>query len=129
LRAPAGWERPPPAFDGVGDLVEVDDANLPPELAAAISAVLAPAARGAVRLSALLDAARGRGDPPRLTETVWAACLWVWVSDHAADEDAQPCDEGLSQLLATLAAHDDGTLLADPEFGGPDLVVGSQVPR
>jgi hypothetical protein len=126
LRAPVSWERPAPAFDSVGDLVDIDDANLPAELAGAVRSVLASTAYETVRLSALLKAARSRQDPPpRLVETVWSACLWIWVSDNAADEDAQPADAGLSQLLAVLAAADDGTPLTDEQFGGPDLLIGA----
>ena len=124
LRAPMTWERPAPAYDDVGDLVDVDDANLPAELVAALIAVLAAAVAGPVRLSALLDEARGVGGPDRLRDTVWAACLWVWLADSDIDEDAQPSDAGLAQLLAGLAAVDDGALLADAEYGGPDLLVG-----
>lgn len=130
LRAPAGWEqRPAPTFDDIGDLIDVDDANLSAELAGLARAVIAPAAREAMRLSALLDAACAQNGPRRLAETVWAACLWVWVSDNAIDEDAQPQDVGLAQLLAALVAVDDGTPLAHTEFGGPDLLIGSAARR
>ncbi len=124
LRAPASWERPAPAYDGIGDLIDVDDANLPAELAGAVRAVLALAAHEPVRLSALLGAAGTEHGPDRLRDTVWAACLWVWVSDNTVDEDAQPSDAGLSELLAGLVAIEDGEQLAGGEFGGPDLLVG-----
>jgi hypothetical protein len=124
LQAPATWERPPPAYDQVGDLVDVDDANLPTGLAAAITAVLAPAADAPVRLSALLDAARNAGGPQRLCDTLWAACLWLWLADSDVDDDAEPSDAGLAQLLAGLLAVDDGERLADVDYAGPDLLVG-----
>jgi hypothetical protein len=124
LRAPTTWERPAPAYDDVGDLVDVDDANLPAELVAALIAVLAAAGAGPVRLSTLLDEARAAHGPDRLGDTVWAACLWVWLADSEVDDDTQPSDAGLAQLLAGLAAVDDGVLLADAEYAGLDLLVG-----
>jgi hypothetical protein len=124
LRAPTTWERPAPAYDDVGDLVDVDDANLPAELVTALIAILAAAVATPVRLSTLVDEARAAGGPDRLCDTVWAACLWVWLADSAVDDDAQPSDAGLAQLLAGLAAVDDGALLADAEYAGPDLLVG-----
>ena len=124
LQAPATWERPAPAYDHVGDLVDVDDANLPAGLAAAITAILAPAAATPVRLSTLLDAARTAGGPDRLCDTLWAACLWVWLADSDVDDDAEPSDAGLAQLLAGLVAVDDGKRLADADYAGPDLLVG-----
>jgi hypothetical protein len=111
------------------NLVEVDDANLPGELASGIRAVLAPAVQDEIRLSALLNAARAQPGPARLLDTIWAACLWVWVSDNVVDEDAQPADSGLSDLLAGLVATDDGKPLADSEFGGPDLLIGPATRR
>jgi hypothetical protein len=104
--------------------VDVDDANLPVELVAALITVLAAAVAGPVRLSTLLDEARAADGPDRLGDTVWAACLWVWLADSEVDDDAQPSDAGLAQLLAGLAAVDDGVLLADAEYAGPDLLVG-----
>jgi hypothetical protein len=124
LRAPATWERPAPAYDHVGDLVDVDDANLPAELTIALTAVLAAAADTPVRLSELLAAARAASGPDRLCDTVWAACLWVWLADSDVDDDAEPSDAGLAQLLAGLAAIDDGVRLADFDYAGPDLLVG-----
>lgn len=127
LRPPATWERPEPAFDDIGELVDLDDANLPRHLAEALREVLAMAAFEPVRLSALLDAARIAGGQ-RLADLLWSASLWVWVADNsiegAADEAAQPPDAGLASLLAGLAAVDDGVGLADVQYQGPDLLVG-----
>ena len=125
LRAPVTWERPAPAFDPVGELIDVDDANLPFELIEALRELLSGVTKVPLRLSVLLNAARSPGLPDRLLETVWAACLWVWVADNAADEDAQPSDAGLAQLLARLAAVDDGTRIAGPDYVSPDLLVGA----
>jgi hypothetical protein len=124
LRSPATWERPAPAFDDVGDLVDVDDANLPAELVDALRRVLLVAADAPVRLSTLLDLAATVGGPARLPQTVWTAALWVWVVDNTIDEDAQPADTGLARLLAGLAAVDDGEQLIAGDFAGPDLLVG-----
>jgi hypothetical protein len=125
LRAPVKWERPAPAFDDVGELIDVDDANLPEELLSALLALFSSAGDAPVRLSALLGAARDPGMPCRLCEAVWAACLWVWVADDDVEEEAQPSDAGLAKLLAGLAAVDDGRRLADPHYMGPDLLIGS----
>ena len=125
LRAPVTWERPPPAFDDVGDLINVDDANLPEELLSALRALFSSATDGPARLSALLETARGSGMPSQLCKAVWAACLWVWVADEDVEEDAQPSDAGIAKLLAGLAALDDGIRLADPYYVGPDLLIGS----
>jgi hypothetical protein len=125
LRAPMKWERPPPAFDDVGELIDVDDANLPEELLSALLALFRAAAETPARLSALLEAARGPGMPRRLCEAVWAACLWVWVADDEVEDEAQPANAGLAKLLASLIAVDDGNLLGDPDYIGPDLLIGS----
>lgn len=124
LRPAASWERPPPAFDDVGELVDVDDANLPAELVEALCTVLRLAEEGPVRLSTLLSTAAAVDGPSRLSETVWAASLWVWVADNTADDEAQPAHAGLARLLAGLAAADDGTALISDSFIGPDLLVG-----
>jgi hypothetical protein len=124
LRAPVTWERPAPAFDDVGELIDVDDANLPEGHLGALLALFSAAADTPVRLSVLLEAARDPGMPRRLCEAVWAACLWVWMAEDSVDDDAQPSDAGLAKLLAGLAAVDDGSRLADAGYMGPDLLVG-----
>jgi hypothetical protein len=123
LRPPATWERPAPAFDDVGELVDLDDANLPRHLAESLRAVLSLAFSSPVRLSALLDEAALAGGT-RLSDLVLSGCLWVWVADNSVDEEAQPPDVGLSALLSGLAAVDDGVRLSVAGYDGPDLLVG-----
>ena len=74
-------------------------------------------------------------DPgPSVPDVVWAGSLWAWVNTSAgADEDddgdgdggIQPRNRHLAGVLATLAAVDDGTRLADGlGYSGADLLVG-----
>jgi hypothetical protein len=127
LRPAATWERPEPAFDDIGELVDLDDANLPRQLAESLRAVLSLASSSPVRLSALLDAATLAGGT-RLSDLVLSGCLWVWVADNGAeigaDEEAQPPDAGLASLLSGLAAVDDGVRLSTETYDGPDLLIG-----
>lgn len=132
LRPAATWERPEPAFDDVGELVDLDDANLPRHLAESLRAVLSLASSSPVRLSALLDAATLAGGT-RLSDLVLTGCLWVWVADNSADssadnsttdEESQPPDAGLTALLSGLVAVDDGIRLSVDQYSGPDLLIG-----
>ncbi len=124
LRPPATWERPAPTFDEVGELIDIDDANLPRELSEALYKLLSPAAVTPVRLSALLDAARATDPSSRLIDALWSAGLWIWVADSDVEDEAQPPDAGLTQLLPSLQAVSDGARLVDTEFAGPDLLIG-----
>jgi hypothetical protein len=101
LRPPARWERPQPAFDDIGELVELDDANMPRHLAESLRKVLSPAACAPQRLSALLEEAGVTGGT-RLADLVLLGSLWVWFADKQADEQSQPPDEGIASLLAGL---------------------------
>jgi hypothetical protein len=125
LRTPMRWERPPAAFDDVGDLVDIDDSNLPSPVASVLRDVLAPAADAPLRLSELLATARDTEFPALMPRLVWAACLWVWAAGDADDdEDPQLIDAGLAPLLGALAAIDDGARLNDSGFVGPDMLIG-----
>ena len=49
----------------------------------------------------------------------------MWLADSDVDDDVEPSDAGLAQLLAGLVAVDDGERLTDADYAGPDLLVGS----
>ncbi len=123
-------DRPDPVAEE-DELGEPDGDAIPDDIAAAAGECLGAALAAPKRLSELLAVARSRAgevaDPGLLCDVVWGASLWTFV----ADADAGDAEEGgtpstmLADVIAPLAALDDGTSLADARYAGADLLVGT----
>jgi hypothetical protein len=131
LRAPAIREQSDPELDQPGDLGDPLDDSIPDDIAACASDILAAATDRPTRLSELITAARARAnevdDPRRLLDVVWGAALYVFVAEADAPPDDRPRRADLAAAVSALVAVDDGALLADERFVGPDLTLATPV--
>lgn len=102
--------------DGEG----TDPQAFPAVSLAAAGAIMGTARQETRRLSSLLSTARDTGDPD-VVILVRLASLYTFAPEPSADDAAPPPGD----LVAGLAAIDDGARLADDEYAGADLLVGA----
>lgn len=129
LRPPLIRDQPAPHVDDPGELGDDFDGSIPEDISAVVSDLLGAVAVTPTRMSELLTAARSRAaevqDVRRLLDVMWGASLWAYVSGAGAAPEELPRSADLAAVLAQLVAVDDGAVLVDDRFAGPDLLVAT----